>query len=171
MITVSAEPLTAGAFAPFGHVLETEGADHYDINGGTTQRFHALAQVVTDRGGVAVLSIFRATPAVSPITIRGLERHPLGTQAFMPLSPHPWLVVVARRPVAAELRCFVATGQQGVQYNPNTWHHPLLVIEPEQDFLVVDRDGSGPNLEEAILDIDAQLARVGDTPQSYGSGR
>jgi ureidoglycolate lyase len=157
MITVSTEPLTPAAFAPFGDVLQVEGADQYDINAGTTQRFDALAHVHTDLAGKPAISIFRATPHQFPITIRSFERHPLGSQAFMPLSPHSWLVVVAKHPVATEVRCFLATGHQGVQYHRNTWHHPLLVLQPEQDFLVIDRVGPGENLEEANLDVNVQL--------------
>jgi ureidoglycolate lyase len=158
MITVSTEPLTPAAFAPFGDVLQVEGADQYDINAGTTKRFDALAHVRTDPAGTAAISIFRAIPHEFPITIRSLERHPLGSQAFMPLSPHSWLAVVAEHPVEAEVRCFLVTGHQGVQYHRNTWHHPLLVLQPEQDFLVIDRVGPGANLERTNLDVNVQLA-------------
>ena len=75
----------------------------------------------------------------------------------MPLSGHDWLVVVAERPEAGALRCFPATGTQGVQYDINTWHHPLLILAPEQDFLVVDREGPGNNLEDVELDTTARI--------------
>jgi ureidoglycolate lyase len=151
------EPLTRQAFARFGQVLQTEGAQHFLINEGTTTRFDALAAVDPGADGRAILSIFRGTRRPAPIIIAMLERHPLGSQAFMPLSAHDWLVVVAERPRADALRCFLATGAQGVQYDSNIWHHPLLVLAPEQDFLVVDRQGPGDNLEEIALESRAEI--------------
>lgn len=146
------ELLTREAFAPFGEVIEAEGARHYPINDGTTQRFHDLARVdVAAQDGVALISIFRGSARPPPIRLSLMERHPLGTQAFYPLSHHPWLVVVATGddPLDADaLLCFAAGGRQGVSYRAGVWHHPLLVLESVQDFLVVDRGGPGDNLEE-----------------------
>lgn len=157
MIRLTQEPLSKQAFAPFGKVLETEGAQQIPINQGTTTRFHALAGVETGADGTAILSVFRGTRRPAPIAITMLERHPLGSQAFMPLSDHDWLIVVAERAEAEALRCFRATGTQGVQYSTNVWHHPLLVLQPEQDFLIVDREGPGNNLEERQLADDAEI--------------
>jgi ureidoglycolate lyase len=154
------EPLTERAFAPFGRVLQTEGAHRFPINQGTTTRFHALAVADPGADGRAILSIFRGTRCTDPIEIAMLERHPLGTQAFMPLAAHEWLVVAALGPDARALRCFRATGAQGVQYDAGVWHHPLLVLAPEQDFLVVDRQGPGDNLE--VVEIDPRQIRIGD---------
>ena len=158
MIEIHPEPLTPETFAPFGRVLQTDGAQHFTINQGTTTRFHALAAAETGAEGQALLSIFRATRRPDPIAIELLERHPLGSQAFMPLSDQDWLVVVADEPEAAALRCFRAKGKQGVQYATAVWHHPLLVLAPEQDFLIVDRDGPGDNLDEIALSPGAVLA-------------
>jgi ureidoglycolate lyase len=157
MQVLAIEPLTRDAFAPFGQVLQTEGAQHFSINQGTTTRFHALAAADPGADGRAILSIFRGTRRPDPIRIAMLERHPLGSQAFMPLSADDWLVVVAREPHVDALRCFRARGAQGVQYGVGVWHHPLLVLVPEQDFLVVDRDGPGGNLEEVDLDQAAEI--------------
>ncbi len=149
--TLPVEPLTAEAFAPFGDVIQRAGARQMPINEGTAVRFHDLARVdVAGARGRPLVSIFRAQPRPVPIAIRTMERHPLGSQAFYPLAPHDWLVVVCRGepvPEPATLRCFLATGGQGVNYRPNAWHHPLLVLRP-QDFLVIDRGGPGDNLEE-----------------------
>lgn len=145
------EPLSRDGFSAFGAVLETDGADNFLINQGTTTRFHALADVETDADGHAILSIFRGTKCLDPQPIAMLERHPLGSQAFMPLSAHDWLIVVAERPSVDALRCFLARGNQGVQYRAGVWHHPLLVLADAQDFLVVDRAGPGDNLEEMPL--------------------
>ena len=145
------EPLTKEAFAPFGTVIEKDGAEIIPINQGTTDRFHALAELdVADGEGVPILSIFRASARPAPIKISMMERHPLGSQAFVPLSSEPWLVVVCGEtpPRPGVLRAFLARGDQGVQYHKNVWHHPLLVLKSGQEFLVADRGGDGENLEE-----------------------
>ncbi len=151
------EPLTGEDFAPFGQVIETHGAKYHSINQGTTTRFNHLATVAPGEGGQAIISIFRATSRPIPIAISMLERHPLGSQAFMPLCADDWLVVVSERPEPCALRCFRATGSQGIQYAAGVWHHPLLVLAPTQDFLVVDRHGPGKNLEEITLDPGAEI--------------
>lgn len=157
------EPLTKTAFAPFGDVIETSGAQEFNINEGTTTRFHDLAAVdVVRDGGKPILSIFRATPRRQPILIRMMERHPLGSQAFCPLADQDWLIVVcegSNAPDPATLRCFRASGTQGVNYRPDTWHHPLLVLHP-QEFLVIDRDGPGDNLEEAWFEDEADFRQI-----------
>jgi ureidoglycolate lyase len=144
---IRAEPLTADAFAPFGRVITADPATAREINGGFTTRFHALAEVETD--AAAILSIFRGR--VRPLEVAMLERHPLGSQAFVPLGGRDWLVVVAETPEAGALRAFRARGDAGVQYGRGVWHHPLLVLGEAQDFLVVDRDGPGGNLEEVFF--------------------
>jgi ureidoglycolate lyase len=146
---IVAEALTREAFAPFGDVIETDGAQHYPINQGTTERYHDLARVVAggDNGRVMV-SLFVAEPRGEPLTISMLERHPLGSQAFYPLQDKEWLVVVGKSPAPEALRVFRASGRQGVNYAPGTWHHPLIVFSPGSRFLVVDRGGDGNNLEE-----------------------
>lgn len=153
---LSIQPLAKDVFAPYGTVIETDGAKQISINQGTTTRFDALARIdVAYEGGIPIISIFRGTRRSSPIEICMLERHPLGSQAFMPLSDHDWLVVVAQgnadgnAPDFDSLVCFRAMGSQGVSYDPGTWHHPLLILEDSQDFLVMDRSGDGHNLDEA----------------------
>ena len=151
-LVLDPRPLTREAFAPFGEVIETEGANHYPINEGTTTRFHDLARVDVAAGdGRPLISIFRGLARPQPIRLALMERHPLASQAFYPLSDHPWLVVVAAGDdplVRDNLVCFAASGRQGVNYARGVWHHPLLVLEPSQDFLIVDRGDLGGNLEE-----------------------
>src|SRR5215469_9326479 len=90
------EPLTRAAFAPFGDVIELTGARHFPINGGTTERFHDLAAIdVSEAGGRAIVSVFRAQPRAWPVEIAMMERHPLGSQAFVPLGDVDYAVVVA----------------------------------------------------------------------------
>jgi len=148
-------PLTRQAFAPFGDVIDTEGANQFLINNGTTTRFHDLAKVETEGPGArALVSIFRGRAFQLPVAIAMLERHPLGSQAFFPLQPLPWLVVVAPdqegRPgmPQAFLVKSGSGGLRGVNYHRNVWHHPLIALEAESDFIVVDRGGDGVNLEE-----------------------
>ena len=157
MTALAIEQLDRAAFAPFGQVIETQGAESFQINQGTTTRFHALAQADPGPDGQAILSIFRGTRRPDPIRLTMLERHPLASQAFMPLSAHDLLIVVALTPCTADLRCFRARGDQGVNYARGVWHHPLLVLEPVQDFLIVDRQGPGENLEEHDLDQPVDL--------------
>lgn len=156
---LSIQTLSKVAFAPYGTVIETDGASQIIINQGTTTRFDALAKIdVAHEGGTPIISLFRGTRRTSPIEICMLERHPLGSQAFMPLSDHDWLVVVASgniddiAPDFDSLVCFRARGGQGVSYDRGTWHHPLLVLEKTQDFLVMDRSGDGHNLDEVWAD-------------------
>ena len=153
MPALRVEPLHREAFAAFGEVLEPAGAQMvYEINAGTAQRFHALARVdIEGADGEAVISLFRAQPRQLPFTVAALERHPLGSQAFMPLGPAPYLVVVASDP-SAPPRAFLAQAGQGVNFRRGTWHHALLALERESDFLVVDRAGTAPNCDEVALD-------------------
>ncbi|MFH1806539.1 MAG: ureidoglycolate lyase [Pseudomonadota bacterium] len=156
MMKLTVEPLTAEAFAPFGEVMSTATArDCYKINLGTTTRFHDIARVdVADEGGTPIISIFRGTPRPMPIEIKMMERHPLGSQAFMPMAQQKFLIVVATgtdAPKPDDLRAFISDGTQGVTYAKNVWHHPLLVLEPDSDFLIVDRSGPGHNLDEIDL--------------------
>jgi ureidoglycolate lyase len=156
------EPLTRAAFAPFGDVIDCGGDSHYTINEGYAERYHDLAKVeVGAEGGRPLISIFRARPREMPLRVRMMERHPLSSQAFIPLLPRAFLVIVARpgpAPAAADLRCFRTLGQQGVNYAPGTWHHPLIVLETEQDFLIVDRGGPGDNCDEVQLTEDISVA-------------
>jgi ureidoglycolate lyase len=93
-----------------------------------------------------------------------MERHPLGSQLFMPLNGAPWLVVVCTDPdVPSSYRAFAASGRQGVNYARNCWHHPLLVIADASPFLVVDRKGPGSNLEERWLEAANWLSVAPDS--------
>jgi ureidoglycolate lyase len=155
MRTLRPEPLTAAAFAPFGDVIELAGAQQMPINAGTTIRFHDLAQVdVLTDGGRTLINLFRAQPREEPVRLSLMERHPLGSQAFLPLVDAPYYVVVAKddNGKPGELRAFVSNGWQGVNYAKNVWHHPLLALGAVRDFVVVDRGGAGVNLEEHPLD-------------------
>ena len=161
MRTLPIEPLTKHAFAPFGEVIETDGSAHFMINSGSTRRYHRLATVDTSAPeDQAIISIFSVQAQPMPITIRMLERHPLGSQAFIPLLGQPFLIVVA--PVAPSpaldcVRAFRSNGRQGVNYHRGVWHHPVLALATNDDFLVVDRSGAGNNCDEYFFDEEAYL--------------
>lgn len=150
MHLLSPQPLTRDVFAPFGDVIEMEGAAHFTINQGFAERFNDLAGVdVSSEGGLTNVSLFLGQPRPQPIAIRLMERHPLGSQIFLPLQDRPWLVLVAEDVNDIKsYRAFTATGRQGVNYARNVWHHPLLVMDADSRFIVVDRKGPGNNLEE-----------------------
>lgn len=149
--TIIARPLTRADFEPFGAVIDTDGPEHFPINNGKCERFHDLATVETAGPGArAIISIFKGTPYALPLKLTMVERHPFGSQAFIPLSPRPFLVVVCEEgddgpgpPVA-----FVTAPGQGVSYPRNRWHGVLTPLGEPQDFAVVDRAGDGTNLEE-----------------------
>ena len=152
MRTVSPKPLTQEAFAPYGEVISArEDAHHYPINYGATTRYHALGHT-TARDGQVILSIFRSTP-LADLVLKIMERHPDGSQAFMPLNGRPYLVAVAPAGELdpARIEVFLAEGTQGVNYAAGTWHHYSLALGEVSDFLVVDRQGPGPNLDEVEL--------------------
>jgi len=159
VVILKPQKLTKAAFARFGEVLELEGAQHYGINQGFTERFHKLGEADTAaEGGSAIISMFVGEPRPAPIEIKLMERHPLGSQAFYPLQDRPWLVVVADDPLTPNsLHAFTATGQQGVNYGRNVWHHPLLVLDPGSRFLIVDRKGAGKNLEEQWFEAGVEI--------------
>ena len=152
---ILARALTRENFAEFGDVLDTGGPTHYPINGGKTERFHDLARAeATGPNARVLISIFRATPYRFPLSLAMVERHPLGSQAFMPLSPAPFLVVVCHDGPdgPGTPHAFVTAPGQGVSYPRNVWHGVLTPIDEPQDFLVVDRGGDGVNLEEHFFD-------------------
>ncbi len=159
---LTAHPLTHAAFAPYGDVIECAGAQQIPINQGTTTRFHNLATVDAGAGGgIPIISIFRSQPRPQPIRLELMERHPLGSQAFYPLQDRPWLVVVSNAADPCDpagLKAFRATGTQGVNYARNIWHHPLLVLQADSDFLIVDRNGPGDNLEETWFEAAVHLS-------------
>ena len=150
--------LTKRDFAPFGEVIETDGAERRVINAGSTVRFHDLARVdVAAHGGYPLINLFRAQPPALPLTISLLEQHPLGSQAFIPLNAARFLIVVApagAAPRPADLRAFVTDGRQGVNYARGVWHHPVIAMTRDTDFVVVDRGGPGDNLVEVPFAAD-----------------
>ena len=148
------EKLTREAFAAFGDVITKEGAHHYSINEGTTERYYDLAQIdVADSHGKPLLSLMEGQPRQFPLKVSTVERHPLGSQAFIPLSKNPYLVLVAPRGEfnPSGLCAFLAEAGQGVNYAKGVWHHALVALDEVSEFIVIDRGGAGSNCEEVHL--------------------
>jgi ureidoglycolate lyase len=146
--TIRTEPLTAEAFAPFGDLLDATG-DFRPINEGLCHRHHDRARLDFGAGRAGV-SIFDARPRALPYDFDLVERHPDGSQAFLPMTEHPFLVIVAPdeggRP--GRPRAFLTLPGQGINLLRGTWHGVLVPLHAPGLFAVVDRIGDGPNLEE-----------------------
>ena len=150
MTEVRAERLTAAAFAPFGAVIEASGEPDRVINAGLCGRWHDLA--LLDVEGRAGISLFLAEPRALPHRVDLVERHPLGSQAFVPMTEHPFLVIVAEgQGEPGPLRAFLAGAGQGVCYGRGVWHGVLTPLHAPGRFAVVDRVSDGANLEERRL--------------------
>lgn len=153
-ITLKPLPLTRERFGPYGDVIETSPDHRQAMNESRFERFDGLADV--DADGQVTVSIARCRVAtILPHRFDVVERHPLGSQAFVPLTPARFVVVVAPPAASVEagdLRAFVTNGRQGVNYHRGTWHMPLIAFEAGQQFLVIDRAGDGPNCDEHGLD-------------------
>ena len=144
MIKLKIEEINENEFLPFGHLIQKKNSkDEYIINQGTTKRFHEISELdLYLEKGRPFISIFEGSPRPKPIIIKILEKHPLGSQTFLPVQNYKWLTVVASEinglPDLESLRCFSLNGNTGITYKKNIWHHPLLVFK-KQDFWVVDR--------------------------------
>jgi ureidoglycolate lyase len=140
------EPLTILAFAPFGDVLEATGAPDKIINQGLCNRFHDRAEMDFNQGRAGI-SIFNAQPRTLPYRLELIERHPDGSQAFLPLHQNPFLVIVAETP-QGKPRAFETNGAQGINLHRGIWHGVLTPLHAPGLFAVIDRIGDGLNLDE-----------------------
>ncbi|MEL7172590.1 MAG: ureidoglycolate lyase [Pseudomonadota bacterium] len=152
MSELRALPLDPATFAPFGDVL-APGDAPIMINGGRCERHDDLARLAFLGGGRARIALFRSQPVSLPFELTLLERHPDGSQAFLPAGPDPWLITVAPdaggRPGAP--LAFHVPGGVGVNLLAGVWHGVLTPLDRPADFWVVDRTGPGANLEEHVL--------------------
>jgi len=155
-ITLKALPLTSERFAPYGEVIETSRSASDAMNAARFERFDNLCNVDLSKDSQVAVSIARCrTPTSLPLRLDMVERHPLGSQAFIPLSPCKMVIVVAppEESVDADaLRAFVSNGRQGINYRRGTWHMPLISLTAGQEYLIIDRGGDEPNCEEHTLD-------------------
>ena len=150
MISLVPVPLTRERFAPYGDVIDTSPDVVNAMNDGRFERFDNLCDVDLGDGKVAISVTRCRTPTSLPLRVDKVERHPLGSQAFMPLARSIMVVVVAppgESVSADELRAFVTNGRQGINYHRGTWHMPLIGLEAGQEFLIVDRAAGQSNCE------------------------
>jgi ureidoglycolate lyase len=160
-ITLVPRPLTSERFAPFGDVIESVVDRTAAMNAERFERFDDLCKLdMADDGRVAV-SIARCRVATAlPYRLDMVERHPLGSQAFVPLGPSRMIVVVAppeESVEASDLCAFVTNGRQGINYRLGTWHMPLIAFETGQEFLIIDRAADQPNCDMHSLDEPVML--------------
>jgi len=164
VITLQPQPLTSERFAPYGDVIEASTDHRAAMNAARFDRFDDLCRVETDAKGRVAISIARCRVATSlPYRFDMVERHPQGSQAFVPLTPCVFVVVVAppeESVAATDLRAFVSNGRQGVNYHRGTWHMPLIAFDAGQEFLIIDRAGDSPNCDEHSLDEAVTVAEV-----------
>lgn len=153
-VILNAQPLTKATFAPYGDVIEMRGAKHFGINLDTVERFHDLADVQVDYkdGGRSAISLASVKVARSiPHTFNLIERHPKGSQAFIPMFDSPVYTVVGLKgdkPKPEDLKAFVTNGQQGFNYHTGVWHMPIMADEIGKVFIMIDRAGPGHNCDE-----------------------
>lgn len=161
-ITLKAIPLTKKAFAPYGDVIETDGAKHFGMNDDGMERFYDLANVDVDfnHGGKTVISLTQCNKVESlPFHMNCIERHPRGSQAFIPITDSPLIVAVAEPSETVDInqiKVFVSNGKQGVNYNKNVWHMPTICLDAEQRFIIIDRGGKGDNCDLVMIE-DTQI--------------
>ena len=149
MTSLFPEPLTVAAFAPYGDVLDATGTPDRMINAGLCARFHDRARIDIADGRTG-LSVFDAVARSLPYAFDLVERHPLGSQAFVPMTEAPFLVIVApdEHGTPGTPRAFLTNGAQGINLHRGTWHGVLTPLQSPGLFAVLDRIGEGPNLEE-----------------------
>ena len=141
--------ITRENFTEFGDLISSEGINPIDINAGYAKRFDNLANINTSKDeGKTIVSIFSALKRSFPMKIDMMEKHPLGSQAFIPMKETTFLCLVAPqgdKPDLNQIESFIVPPGIGINYNPGIWHFPLISTE-DMNFLVVDRKGVGDNL-------------------------
>ena len=141
--------ITKENFSLFGDIISTRDAKPIDINAGYAKRFDDLANINTYKNnGKTIVSIFSAKKRSFPMKIDMMEKHPLGSQAFIPMKETTFLVLVAPendKPDLNKIESFIVPSGVGINYKPGIWHFPLIATE-DMNFLVVDRKGAGENL-------------------------
>ena len=146
---INPKPINNSNFSEFGDVITTKDVKPLKINNGYAQRFDGIANLDTkEQNGETTISIFSALKRNFPMKIDIMEKHPLGSQAFIPMKETTFLVLVApkgKKPIIEKIESFIVPPGIGVNYKAGTWHFPLISTE-DMNFLVVDRKGLGNNL-------------------------
>ncbi len=157
MIKISVKKLTSNNFKKFGDVISAKNTKNSMlINSGWTKRFNKLSNYnsLEKKPSKPIISIFRGYRRPFPIEIKMLECHPLASQAFVPLYGGDWLIVACsgneKKPDISKIKCFIASQSQGINFFPGTWHHPLIIIDKVQDFLIFDRDDGNDKVNKNL---------------------
>ena len=136
-------------FAAYGDLISSDDIKPMDINAGYAKRFDDLANISTSKdGGKTIVSIFSALKRKFPMKIDMMEKHPLGSQAFIPMKETTFLSFVAppsESPEISKFQSFIIPPKTGINYKPGIWHFPLISTE-DTNFILIDRKGSGENL-------------------------
>ena len=159
-IRLKAEVLTAKALAPYGDLMEASGTPDKVINQGKCIRYHDRA-LLDFSDGAAGISIFKGEKETLPMPLQLVERHPMGSQAFVPMSADSFLVVVARdeNGIPQDPKAFLTKPGQAINFHRGTWHGVLAPLSEPGLFAVIDRIGEGTNLEEHWFDKDYIIER------------
>ena len=161
-ITINPKPITKENFSKFGDMITKANIKPIEINDGYAKRFDGIANLNTTKdNGETTICIFSALKRSFPMKVDMMEKHPLGSQAFIPMKQTTFLVLVApegNKPDLNKIEAFIIPQDIGVNYNPGTWHFPLIATE-DMNFLVVDRKGSGDNLVIENLDKEEVLLK------------
>ena len=156
MLTVTLEPLTAAAFAPFGDVVAAPAVPG-------ERALHTDALTPDGEGTRVSLHVNHVLPSELPLVATRMECHPATSQTFLPLDASRYLVVVAGRagdggPDPASLKGFWSTGTHGVTYRRNVWHHGMVVLDRPARFAVLMwRRTEGPDDVFAALPAPVEL--------------
>ena len=161
---IKPKEITRENFAIYGDLISSDSIKPIDINAGYAKRFNDLAKINTSKDkGETIISIFSALKRSFPMKIDMMEKHPLGSQAFVPMKETIFLTFVAPPgdvPEIKKIQSFIIPPKMGVNYKPGIWHFPLISTE-DTNFLVIDRKGSGKNLvihkfkkEEIVLEYE-----------------
>ena len=152
---IQAQVIDRDTFAPYGELIDCDSAIIYECNQGRAIRYHDLLKNldVTDKSGKVGLSIYKSIPSLIPFEVEVMECHPLGTQAFIPMTMDAqsrYLVAVA--PAGdlnpALITAFIVEGQLGINYKKGVWHLPIVALDGDMDFLTIDRIGPEKNCDE-----------------------
>ncbi|SEW32845.1 ureidoglycolate lyase [Cognatiyoonia koreensis] len=151
--TIQVKEISKAAFVDFGDVIDTSGAPDKIINQGLCGRFHDRAKLDFTSGRAGV-SLFKAEARSLPMALQMVERHPEGSQLFIPMSEHGFLVIVApdENGTPGQPKAFLTKPGQAINFHRGTWHGVLTPLSEPGLFAVIDRVGTGANLEEHWFD-------------------
>jgi len=162
MLNLTPKELTADTFSQYGEVVDIDSSrEKFSMNYGMATRYFNIADIdVAEQGGSTCISIVKSNAIALPFSPKVMEYHPLGSQLFYPLCDSAFLILVAPRSNTLDetkIELFISHGKQGVNYHKGVWHHYLMPLQNDSQFMVVDRKANDNNCVEAILSLDIIL--------------